>query len=64
MEIAKEEKIPPYIVFSDKTLISMCQIKPKNLEEMLDVSGVGVVKAEKYGERFLKILTTKENTKQ
>ena len=53
MEIAKEEKIPPYIVFSDKTLISMCQLRPKNLEELLEVSGVGVVKAEKYGERFL-----------
>ena len=56
MEIAKEEKIPPYIVFSDKTLISMCQLRPKNLEELLEVSGVGVVKAEKYGERFLHLL--------
>lgn len=56
MEIAKEEKIPPYIVFSDKTLISMCQLRPKNQEELLEVSGVGVVKAEKYGERFLHLL--------
>ena len=52
-EIAKEEKVPPYIVFSDRTLVHMCLIKPKNKEEMLKVSGVGEYKFEKYGERFL-----------
>lgn len=52
-EIAKEEKVPPYIVFSDKSLIHMCSIKPKTKEEMLTVSGVGEFKYEKYGERFL-----------
>lgn len=52
-EIAKEEKVPPYIVFSDKTLVHMCLIRPKNKEEMLTVSGVGAFKYEKYGERFL-----------
>lgn len=53
MEIAKEEKVPPYIVFSDKTLISMCRVKPRTKSEMLTVSGVGDFKFEKYGERFL-----------
>ena len=52
-EIAKEEKVPPYIVFSDRTLVHMCLIKPKNKEEMLKVSGVGEYKFEKYGERFM-----------
>jgi len=52
-EIAKEEKVPPYIVFSDKTLVHMCLVKPKDKEEMLTVSGVGEFKFEKYGERFL-----------
>lgn len=52
-EIAKEEKVPPYIVFSDKTLVHMCLVKPKNKGEMLKVSGVGEFKFEKYGERFL-----------
>ena len=52
-EIAREEKVPPYIVFSDKTLVHMCLVKPKNKEEMLKVSGVGEFKFEKYGERFL-----------
>lgn len=53
VQIAKEEKVPPYIVFSDKTLAHMCIIKPANKEEMLSVSGVGEFKYEKYGERFL-----------
>ncbi len=53
LEIAREEKVPPYIVFSDKTLTHMCMIKPVTKEEMLSVSGVGEFKYEKYGERFL-----------
>lgn len=52
-EIAREEKVPPYIVFSDKTLTHMCIVKPKSKQEMLKVSGVGEFKFEKYGDRFL-----------
>lgn len=52
-EIAREEGVPPYIVFSDKTLVSMCMVKPGTKTEMLSVSGVGEFKFEKYGERFL-----------
>ena len=55
MKIAKEEKVPPYIVFSDKTLLHMAVIKPKTKEEMLSVSGVGEFKVEKYGHSFLEI---------
>lgn len=51
--IARQEKVPPYIVFSDKTLAQMCLVMPKNKSEMLKVSGVGEMKYEKYGERFL-----------
>lgn len=54
MEIAREEKVPPYIVFSDKTLVHMCIIKPHDKEEMLTVSGVGEHKYTKYGEKFLR----------
>ena len=53
MEIAKEEKVPPYMVFSDKTLAGMSSERPQTLNEMLEVSGVGQFKLEKYGERFL-----------
>ena len=53
MEIARKEKVPPYIIFSDKTLTHMCMVRPGTKEEMLSVSGVGEYKYEKYGERFL-----------
>ena len=53
LEIAREEKVPPYIVFSDKTLTHMCILKPNTKSEMLSVTGVGEFKYEKYGERFV-----------
>lgn len=53
LEIAKEEAVPPYIIFSDKTLIDMCVKLPGDRGTMLDVSGVGQAKYEKYGQRFL-----------
>lgn len=56
LEIAREEKVPPYLVFSDKTLVHMCVIRPADRLQMLQVSGVGEYKFEKYGERFLKCL--------
>ena len=55
-EIAAEEKVPPYMVFADKTLAGMCVMRPATLDEMLEVSGVGEHKLEKYGDRFLEIL--------
>lgn len=51
--IAREEKVPPYIVFSDKTLVHMCIVRPSDKSEMLTVIGVGEFKNQKYGERFL-----------
>ncbi len=56
-EIAQEENVPPYLVFSDKTLADMCAKKPRNEEEMLEVSGVGKFKLEKYARRFLKCIS-------
>ena len=53
LTIAKEEAMPPYIIFSDKTLIDMCAKAPRNQTEMLAVSGVGENKYQKYGERFI-----------
>lgn len=55
-EIAREAQIPPYIVFSDKTLTHMCLVKPKTKAELLSVSGVGEFKYEKYGEQFLRCI--------
>ena len=56
MEIAREEHVPPYIIFSDKTLIDMAAKAPASREEMLNVSGVGEYKYAKYGTRFLSVI--------
>jgi ATP-dependent DNA helicase RecQ len=56
MEIAIEQKVPPYIVFHDKTLLEMIKVHPKTLQDMSNVSGVGQAKIEKYGNTFLKVL--------
>lgn len=56
MEVAKKDRVPPYLVFTDKTLTQMCQLHPKTKEEMLMVSGVGENKFRKYGEAFLALL--------
>ena len=54
--IAQEESIPPYMIFSDKTLRSMCDVLPRDEEEFLEVSGVGQRKLEKYGAAFLQCI--------
>lgn len=56
LEIAREEKMPPYIVFNDKTLIDMCAKMPTTKSDMLNVSGVGENKYGKYGERFIAVI--------
>lgn len=55
-QVASVAKLPPYMIFSDKTLQDMCDKMPQTKEEMLMVSGVGEVKYERYGDAFLKIL--------
>lgn len=62
LEIAREEKMPPYIIFNDKTLIDMCAKMPTTKSDMLNVSGVGENKYGKYGERFIVVI--KEHAKQ
>ena len=56
LEIARAEKIPPYIVFNDKTLIDMCAKMPTTKSDMLNVSGVGENKYGKYGEKFIAVI--------
>lgn len=63
--LAREEGVPPYIIFSDKTLTDMCVKQPLNKEEMLEVSGVGENKFQKYGSYFLEAVQKFTNgTKQ
>ena len=55
-EIAKEEGVAPYMVFGDVTLKNMTSSYPINKEEMLNISGVGEIKYEKYGKKFEEII--------
>ena len=52
-ELAREQNVPAYIVFSNATLVDMCAKRPRTREEFLDVSGVGAKKAELYADAFL-----------
>jgi len=56
LSIAKEQNVPAFVIFPDSTLIDMCMKVPTTDEEFLNVSGIGKVKLERYGEKFLKAI--------
>ncbi len=58
LEFAKAENMPPYVIFHDKTLNEMVQKKPKTIEELREISGVGEHKLNKYGESFLNAINS------
>lgn len=51
--IASKKSVPAYVIFTDATLIDMCKKFPETPDEMLEVSGVGRTKLEKFGKQFL-----------
>lgn len=53
LKLAEQEAIPPYIVMSDSTLQSLCDKKPKTLEDLEDISGFSEYKKKKYGRDFV-----------
>ncbi len=55
-EIATEQGIPPYMVFSDPSLHQMSSICPRTADTMLTVTGVGEVKLERFGRQFLRLI--------
>ncbi|MCL2406499.1 MAG: DNA helicase RecQ [Defluviitaleaceae bacterium] len=62
LDMANEENVPAFVVFSDATLVDMCIKHPQTADEMLQVSGVGQVKFSKYGMRFLELLCGEERS--
>ena len=54
--LAQEENVPAYVVFSNATLADMAEKAPRTMDEFLDVTGVGEVKAARYGEEFLRAI--------
>ena len=55
-EIAQEQGVPPFVVFSDRTLLDMVAKRPTDMMGFTQVHGVGGTKAHRYGERFLAVL--------
>ena len=53
LSIAREQQVPPYLIFNNATLEDMCRKRPASAEDLLEVSGVGEKKAERYGQAFL-----------
>jgi ATP-dependent DNA helicase RecQ len=60
--IAREQKVPAYVVFPDRTLMEMAVRRPKSPYALGEISGVGPIKIEKYGERFLEVLRAADET--
>jgi ATP-dependent DNA helicase RecQ len=56
LELAREQGVPPYVIFHDSTLLEIMQRKPHTLDEMAQISGVGAAKLAKYGEAFLRVV--------
>ena len=55
--LAQEAGLPPYMIFSNAALADMAVLQPRDIEEFLQVSGVGRVKAERYGREFLDVIS-------
>lgn len=55
-DVAIQEGVKPYIIFSDATLIELCNKLPQNEEELLEIRGMGEKKFKKYGEKLIELL--------
>lgn len=60
-QLAQEKNLPPYVIFSDKTLTELAEKQPQTSLEFLQIKGVGKSKLDNYGEQFLMLLKRKIN---
>ena len=61
-KIARDEQVPAYIVFADRTLLEIAVRRPKSPYALGEIRGVGPMKIDKYGERFLQLVRTSDET--
>lgn len=59
-EIARDQNVPPYVIFHDRTLIELATARPNSLSQMAKIPGVGDVKLDRYGEAFLEVIAEQE----
>jgi len=62
LEIARRERVPPYVIFHDRTLKEMAARKPASLSEMQGFYGVGEAKLQKFGKRFMDAIAAYRDT--
>ena len=55
--LADAANVPPYVIFNDRSLIEMAESRPQTLDAFARISGVGATKLERYGTRFLEVIT-------
>ncbi|MBI5890575.1 MAG: DNA helicase RecQ [Nitrosomonadales bacterium] len=55
-ELAREQGVPPYVIFHDSTLLEILTRKPQTLDEMAQISGIGQAKLAKFGGAFLQVV--------
>lgn len=58
LELAREQGVPPYIIFHDSSLIEIHEKKPKTLDEFATISGVGQSKLQRYGDAFIEVISS------
>ena len=61
LELAREQGVPPYVIFHDSTLLEILNIKPQSLIELSRITGVGKAKLDRYGDDFLQVLEDEIN---
>ena len=61
MELAREQGVPPYVIFHDSTLLEILKQRPQTLDEMGRISGIGQAKLAKYGDAFLQVVESAAN---
>ncbi len=57
LRLARQQGVPPYVIFHDSSLIAMAEMRPTNLDQLARVPGVGASKLARYGDEFLSVLT-------
>ena len=60
-EIAQKQKVPAFMIFSDRSLHDMAKIKPQNKTGLLQVTGIGKAKMERYGDIVINAISEYEN---
>ncbi|ETX15757.1 ATP-dependent DNA helicase RecQ [Roseivivax halodurans JCM 10272] len=56
--LAEAQRVPAYVIFPDRTLIEIAERRPRNLDEMAGISGIGAKKLERYGSEFLSVVAS------